>query len=37
MENVWSWEYLNMCTDPGADFIIEKIKDLELDRVVVAA
>jgi heterodisulfide reductase subunit A len=37
MENVWSYEYLNMCTDPGADFIIDEIKDKELNRVVVAA
>lgn len=36
-ENVWAWEYLNICTDTGADFITEKIEEKNLERVVVAA
>lgn len=38
LENVVSSEeYLSMCTEPGAAFITEKIKERNLNRVIIAA
>jgi len=37
LENVWAFEYLNMCTSGGAEYIKEQIAEKGFNRVVCAA
>ncbi|MFX1311438.1 MAG: hypothetical protein ACFFHD_02345 [Promethearchaeota archaeon] len=37
LPNVYSYEYLNMCTSGGAEYIKDQIKEKGFNRVVVAA
>jgi len=37
LPNVYSYEYLNMCTSGGAEYIKEQIEEKGFNRVVVAA
>ena len=37
LDNVSSYEYLNMCTSGGAEYIKEQIKEKGFERVVIAA
>jgi len=36
-ENVNAYEYLNMCTSGGAEFMKEQIAEKDFDRIVLAA
>jgi len=37
LPNVYSYEYLNMCTSGGAEYIKEQIEEKGFERIVVAA
>ena len=37
LPNVYSYEYLNMCTSGGAEYIKEQIEEKGFNRIVVAA
>lgn len=37
LENVWAYEYLNMCTSGGSEYIKGQIEERNFDRIVIAA
>ena len=37
LENVNAYEYLNLCTSGGAEYIKEQINEKNFDRIVLAA
>ena len=37
LDDVYAYEYLNLCTSGGAEFIKEQIADKGFDRIIIAA
>ena len=37
LDDVWAYEYLNLCTSGGAEFMKEQIAEKGFDRIILAA